>query len=220
MPADAYYRHTRREIEPLLPADPGRVLEVGCGGGDTLRWIKDRHPTATTTGVEYNPAMRATLEGRADHAFIGAIGDVLPRLGVYDTILCLDVLEHLLDSDAVLAALATHLAPGGAFIVSLPNISHLSVTLPLLFRRRFPYADAGILDRTHLRFFTEGSIVAFMNAAGLQVEDGRLSGMQGGKARLLNRLTLGLFSHYLAKQYVFRARPGAGPQPAIAWAAL
>jgi hypothetical protein len=111
---------------------------------------------------------------------------------------------------ARLAALASRLEPGGCIIVSLPNISHVSVSLPLLFRRSFPYADAGLLDRTHLRFFTESSILEFMAKAGLAIEEGGLSGMQGGRARLANRLTLGLFKHHLTKQYIFRARAGAG----------
>jgi SAM-dependent methyltransferase len=154
--------------------------------------------------------MRPALEANADEAWIGPIETVMPQLGTYDTILCLDVLEHLLDSDEALSSLASRLDPGGCMIISLPNISHVSVSVPLLLRRSFPYADAGLLDRTHLRFFTEGSILEFVAKAGLFIEDGGLSGMQGGRARLANRLTLGLFKHHLTKQYIFRARAGAG----------
>jgi 2-polyprenyl-3-methyl-5-hydroxy-6-metoxy-1,4-benzoquinol methylase len=214
-----YYRHVRREITTLLPARMSKVLEVGCGGGDTLRWLKDRHPGVETTGVEYNPAMAEMLARNADHALIGSIDAVMPSLGAYDTILCLDVLEHLPDADSVLRSLVARLSPGGAFIISLPNISHLSVSLPLLLRRRFDYADAGLLDRTHLRFFVEASIVAMLNEAGLIIEDGGLSGMQGGRARLIDQLTLGALRHHLTKQYIFRARPGA-IQPRIGWRRL
>jgi 2-polyprenyl-3-methyl-5-hydroxy-6-metoxy-1,4-benzoquinol methylase len=220
MPDKDYFRHVRREIEPLLPAHPGRVLEVGCGGGDTLYWLKQRQRDIETTGVEYNPAMREALARNADRFVIGAIADVLPDLGTYDTILCLDVLEHLDDSDRVLAALVAHLAPGGSFIVSLPNIAHLSVSLPLLLRRRFEYADAGILDRTHLRFFVEDSITRFMNDAGLHIEAGLLSGLQGRKARFVDLATFGALRHHLTKQYIFRARAAAGPQPHIDWRPL
>lgn len=217
---DDYYRHTRREITPLLPPRPGRVLEVGCGGGDTLRWLKARQPEITTTGVEYNPAMKGALESNADFGFIGSITDILPRLGEFDTILCLDVLEHLHDSDQVLAGLVKRLSAGGSVIISLPNVAHVSVSLPLLFRRRFRYADAGILDRTHVRFFVEETIVEFVNRAGLTIDDGRLSGLQGGKWRLADRVSLGCFRHYLAKQYVFRAVRTTGAQPPIDWRPL
>jgi 2-polyprenyl-3-methyl-5-hydroxy-6-metoxy-1,4-benzoquinol methylase len=220
MADDVYYTHVRREIEALLPASLGKVLDVGCGAGETLRWLKQGRPDIETTGVEYNPQMRDVLSHNVDHAHIGAITEVMPSLGTYDTILCLDVLEHLLDSDSVLAGLAVKLNPGGAFIISLPNIAHYSVSLPLLLRRRFTYADAGILDRTHLRFFTEDTIVSFVNAAGLRIDRGSLSGLQGPRTRLLDRATGGLLKHHLAKQYIFRARRTEGPQEAINWTVL
>ncbi|MBN9063845.1 MAG: class I SAM-dependent methyltransferase [Rhizobiales bacterium] len=219
--ADDYYTHVRREITPLLPASLGSVLDVGCGSGATLRWLKESHPEIKTTGVEYNPAMREALTRNVDHAHIGAIADVMPELSTYDTIFCLDVLEHVPDSDAALAGLAAKLNPGGAFIISLPNIAHYSVSLPLLLRRRFPYAGAGILDRTHLRFFVEESIVAFVNGAGLRIDEGRLSGLQGPRTKLLNAASLGLLRRYFTKQYIFRAqnRPAAGRQIVIVLAA-
>jgi SAM-dependent methyltransferase len=219
MPDVTYYRHVRREIASLLPATMTQVLEVGCGAGDTLRWLKESRPGLTTTGVEYNPEMRGPLTANADHTHIGPIEAVLPALGLYDTILCLDVLEHLSDADTILAALVGRLAPGGSIVISLPNISHVSVSLPLLLHRRFPYADAGLLDRTHLRFFAEHSIMDFVAKAGLVIEEGRLSGMQGGKARLANQFTLGLFRHHLTKQYIFRAKLGSAQRP-VDWQVL
>lgn len=216
-----YFEHTRREIASLLPTRLGRVLEVGCGTGATLRWLKAEHPEIETTGVEYEPAAGAVLKTNVDHALVGSITDLLPTLGTYDTILCLDVLEHLTDGDAILRGLVEHLAPGGAVLVSLPNVAHLSVAVPLLLRRRFPYADAGILDRTHVRFFVEDSVVRLMNDAGLHIEAGWLSGMQGPRAKLLDRLTFGLLRHHLTKQYVFRARRSQSEsQPPVAWAPL
>ena len=215
-----YYTHQRREIATLLPACPGRVLDVGCGAGETLRWLKDTHPEIETTGVEYSPEMGETLRGNADHAHIGPVDDILPSLGTYDTILCLDVLEHLPNADATLKALTGRLNPQGCIIVSLPNIAHLSVSLPLLTKRRFHYKDAGILDRTHLRFFVESSIISFVNQAGLSIEAGRLAGMEGPRSKLVDALSFGLMKHHLTKQYVFRARPSSGPQPPIDWIRL
>ena len=206
MPMMSYYHLVRREIEPLLPPDIKRVLDVGCGAGGTLRWIKDVAPGAETVGLELNPAVKDDLERNADVAVIGSIDDRLPEIGRFDLILLLDVLEHLPDPAATLRRLTSILRPEGSVIVSVPNIAHYSVILPLVLRRRFTYRDAGIMDRTHLRFFVEDTAVGLLGSAGLVVDKGLVSGLQGPRARLANRLTLGLMKHYLVKQYIMRGR--------------
>ena len=90
-----YYHFIRREIEPLLPPNPTRILEVGAGAGGTLKWLKARYPGAETTAVELNSELRDDLTRNVDVALIGPIEDVLPALKTYDLILLLDVLEHL-----------------------------------------------------------------------------------------------------------------------------
>lgn len=110
------------------------------------------------------------------------------------------------------------LAPGGTVIVSLPNVAHLSVSLPLLLGGRFDYADAGILDRTHMRFFVRTSAVALLNAAGLSVDAGLKSGLQGKKSKLLDVLTFGLMRDRLAKQYILAGKKNNREgQEKIAW---
>ena len=206
---DAYFSYVRREIEPLLPAHAARVLEIGCGAGSTLAWLKQRWPDATTTGVDGSDSVRTMLAANADVAVIHDLEVPLPDLGSFDLILALDVLEHLRDPAGVLASLVARLAPGGSVIVSVPNVANYSVVLPLLFRRRFDYVDAGILDRTHLRFFTESSALGLMHMAGLGVVDGVITGFQGRRNRTLDRASLGLFRHHFAMQYIMRGERGA-----------
>src|SRR5206468_5252051 len=94
----------------------------------------------------------------------------IPRLEApFDAIVYADVLEHLTDPLRVISDLDRHLAPDGFVIVSVPNIAHLYIRLLLLFGR-FDYIDRGILDRTHLRFFTARSLRDFIADAGLVVE--------------------------------------------------
>ncbi|MCI0351146.1 MAG: class I SAM-dependent methyltransferase, partial [Acidobacteriales bacterium] len=126
----------------------------------------------------------------------------LPNIGSPDLLLFLDVLEHLPNPEKLLRHLTAKLAPGGTVIVSLPNIAHLSVSIPLLVWGRFNYADAGILDRTHLRFFVRESAVALMNGAGLRVDKIIESSRGDLKSRLLNWLTFGLLHERLAAQYI------------------
>ncbi|RQH15272.1 class I SAM-dependent methyltransferase [Bradyrhizobium sp. RP6] len=205
-----YFHHVRHEIQPLLPKTATSILEIGAASGLTLSWIKTIYPNAVTTGVEINDAVAAELSRNADVAIIGGIDECLPQLKKYDLILLLDVLEHLVDSATALRNLRGLLAPGGHVVVSVPNLAHLSVTIPLLFRRQFDYHDAGILDRTHLRFFVEDTAIGLMNAASLNVSKGLISGMQGYKAKTLNRLSLGLLRHHLAKQYIMLGEPIEG----------
>lgn len=208
-----YFEHSRCEIAPLLPAVAARVLEIGCSSGETLAWLKSRWPQVETTGIDGHAPILPVLARNADHAIIQNLEAPLPELGRFDLILALDILEHLTDPGAVLAALVARLAPGGRIIVSVPNVGHFSILADLLLRRRFQYRDAGILDRTHLRFFTEASAIGLMNSAGLGVREGVVNGLDGARTRAANKLTLGLFRHYFAKQYIMLGEPGAGQGP-------
>ena len=214
-----YYHFTRREIKPLLPQNPSHVLDVGAGAGNTLKWLKSLFPNAETTGVEINESLRDELEQNVDIAIIGPIGNCFTQLKTYDLILLLDVLEHVPDPLGTLQKLAGLLRPGGHVIVSLPNISHLSVSVPLLLRRRFAYQNAGILDRTHLTFFVEDTAVKLLNDAKLLVTDGLISGLTGPKAKLLDWLSFGLLRHHLAKQYIMlgQLREHQFFQPKVRW---
>lgn len=214
-----YHHFVRREIGPLLPADASHILEVGAGAGSTLKWLKDVFPAAETTAVEINSSLAEELKSNVDRALLGGIEDTFPQLRQYDLILLLDVLEHLADSAAVLRNLASLLTPAGSVIVSLPNIAHWSVSVPLLLQGRFEYQDAGIMDRTHLRFFVKETAVRLLNDAGLVVDRGLISGLQGPKTRLADSITLGLLRDRLAKQYIMRGQINAKrlPQPSIRW---
>jgi 2-polyprenyl-3-methyl-5-hydroxy-6-metoxy-1,4-benzoquinol methylase len=197
-----YYHHVRREIQPLLPKSASRILDVGAGAGNTLSWLKTIYPKAKTTGVELNPELKDELKHNADVAIFESIDECVSRLGAFDLILLLDVLEHVPDSANTLQKVRQLLQAGGRIIVSVPNIAHLSVTLPLLTQRRFTYQDAGILDRTHLRFFVEDTAVKLLNDANLVVTKGLVGGLQGPRSKLLDHLSFGLLRHHLAKQYI------------------
>lgn len=197
-----YYHLVRSEIEPLLPKAPTRILEVGASSGATLKWLKMLNPNIETTAVELNPALRDELKQNADVVIVGPIDEKVSDLKTYDLILLLDVLEHLPDSTATLRNLSNLLELGGHVIVSVPNIAHLSVSVPLLLQRRFNYQDAGILDRTHLRFFVEDTAIKLLNDANLTVTAGLISGLDGPRAKMLDLFSFGLLRHHLAKQYI------------------
>jgi 2-polyprenyl-3-methyl-5-hydroxy-6-metoxy-1,4-benzoquinol methylase len=207
---DAYYHYERREILPIVPRSATSILEIGAASGKTLRWIKTIYPNAKTTGVELNDELAEELSRNADIAIIGNIAECLPKLKKYDLILLLDVLEHLHNPTEVLRNLRKLLEPGGKVIVSVPNISHLSVTVPLLVRRKFTYRDSGIMDRTHLTFFVEDTAIGLMNDASLKVTKGLVTGLRGYKAKFINFLSLGRLRHHLTKQYIMLGEPCEG----------
>jgi 2-polyprenyl-3-methyl-5-hydroxy-6-metoxy-1,4-benzoquinol methylase len=207
-----YYHFVRKEIAPLLPRNPSTILDVGAASGATIKWLKTIFPNIEATGVELNQDMREELCRNADECVIGKIEECISQLKSYDLILLLDVLEHMNDSLSTLKQLRALLNPHGTMIVSLPNVAHLSVSVPLLLRRKFEYQDAGILDRTHLRFFTEYSAVKLLNDAGLTVKEGLMSGLDGPKSRLIDRVSLGLLRHHLTKQYIISAELANGSQ--------
>jgi SAM-dependent methyltransferase len=211
---DDYFGNVRREILPLLPASSARVLELGCGRGDTLAYLKREGRCAWAGGVELFPAAAAVARERLDWLLEGDAErlDISLEPESLDLVLCLDVLEHLVDPWAMLRRLVALLRPGGAVVASIPNVRHMHVVLPLLFRGRFEYADEGLLDRTHLRFFTRRSAVDLLEGAGLRVDLVRDTGLEPGtRSRVIDALTLSTFRPLFTVQYLLRAvKPGGG----------
>jgi 2-polyprenyl-3-methyl-5-hydroxy-6-metoxy-1,4-benzoquinol methylase len=144
-----------------------RVLDVGAADG-----LLSRHLGARgwkVTALEADPAAAAAAQPHCERVIVADLDAAVPPLDPpFDAIVCGDVLEHLARPAPALRALTAALAPGGAIVVSVPNVAHLWMRLSLL-AGRFDYAERGILDRTHLRFFTDRSLRALLTEAGLSV---------------------------------------------------
>lgn len=209
-----YFANARKEVAPLLQqAGARRVLELGCGSGATLAWLKQQALLDYAVGIELFADAASLAQEHLDKVIVGDIESMRPDLaaGEFDAILCLDVLEHLRDPWRVVQEIQTWLKPGGLLIASIPNVRNWHALLPLLFAGRWDYADAGILDRTHLRFFTCHSARALLTDSGLQITDmQRLPLTTSPKAKWANRLSLGLLRDFLTLQFLLCARkPGA-----------
>lgn len=207
---DGYYGTLRPALLDLIDTAraPTHALDIGCGTGALLAELSRRHPGCRTVGLERH-ADAARRARAVAHDVVEA--DVLdPALdlpaGHFDLVVLSHVLEHFAEPQAVLERVRGWLAPGGSVLVALPNVRHLSVVVPLLCRADFRYAPAGILDRTHLRFYTRRSALRFFDEQHWRVERCRAD-VQGTKSVWLDRLSLGLARDFAAYAYGFRVRP-------------
>ena len=205
-----YYDNVRREIAALLPPLSERVLDIGCGSGATLRWLKDNGRCGVGIGVEMVESAAALARERLDAVFVGDANVLIETAFApqsFDLVLCLDVLEHLVDPWQFVGKVQRLVKPGGLIVTSLPNVRHLRVLLPLLLAGRWRYESAGILDRTHLRFFTRESALELMAGSGLQVVQWRRRlPPWHSKAGLLNLATLGLARDFVTMSYLVASR--------------
>ncbi|CCQ91484.1 hypothetical protein NITGR_710006 [Nitrospina gracilis 3/211] len=165
-----YYRNVRRDLLHLMPLEARSVLEVGCGAGHTGRAIKERQG-AFVVGVEVNPIAAKEACRQLDRVVEGSIEHMeLPfDEKQFDCILFADVLEHLVDPAQVLRKLLPYLGENGVVVASIPNIQYHGI-LNQLGEGNWTYEDEGILDRTHLRFFTLKEIRKLFAETGYEVQ--------------------------------------------------
>ncbi len=201
-----YFENIRHEILPFLPAHANRIFEIGCGAGDTLSFLKSAGRCDWTCGMELFPAAAQSAREKVDLVLEGNIETMdLPfEANSLDVILCLDVLEHLVDPWSVINRLHELLKPNGVLICSIPNVRNYAVVLPLLLFGKWDYSKFGILDKTHLRFFTKETAIKLVGSSGLRVDMVSSTGLKG-RAGLANRLTLSLFKPLFEFQYLIRA---------------
>ena len=135
-------------LSPLPPST--KALDIGAGSGALGQALKE-HGIRGIDAVDTCEETREHLKPIYQNVFESL--EQVPNTARYDLILLLDVLEHVQDPKAFLAQTASHVVPGGKILISVPNVAHWSTRLSLLFGF-FEYTDRGILDRTHLQFFS------------------------------------------------------------------
>jgi 2-polyprenyl-3-methyl-5-hydroxy-6-metoxy-1,4-benzoquinol methylase len=208
--SESYFTHARPEMQPFVPEAASRVLDIGCGAGAFGAALKELRPHLTVTGVEIDPEAAESARSRLDLVLTGDAESALPRLQgqSFDAIVLNDVLEHVVDPEELLRQLSSLIARGGCVVASIPNVREFFTVKDLALRGRWEYADEGILDRTHLRFFTRSSIAGLFERGGFSVE--RVEGINqtgSSKFKLFNLITLGRFSEMGFLQFACVARP-------------
>jgi 2-polyprenyl-3-methyl-5-hydroxy-6-metoxy-1,4-benzoquinol methylase len=207
----------RRILEAVPPGS--RVLDVGCASGYLAALLSERG--CTVVGFERDPAAAALAREHCEEVVVGDLESAGDREAIpagFGVVVIGDVLEHLADPWGALRFVRGLLAPGGIVVVSIPNVAAWPVRLDLL-RGSFDYAEFGILDRTHLRFFTRASARALVRDAGFVVEHawlvvlerdaGRLRRALPAVAGVADRVLVHLAPGLFAQQFVFRLRAAA-----------
>lgn len=163
------------EANPLnriarIVTDGARVLDVGAGNGVLARLLKFQARGCIIDGVEPDPAAQQAAQSHYRSLFCGTVDQfVAAREGdaeLYDFIVMADVMEHIANPMPTLEQLKALLAPEGRIVISTPNVAFASVRLALM-NGQFDYVDSGILERTHLRFYTLKSLRTLFEAVGL-----------------------------------------------------
>ena len=212
-----YYEYERPEMAELLPPRAHRVLDVGCGGGAFGRLLKVKFG-CEVWGVESEAGAAETAVSRLDRVITGYFGEGkgLPA-GYFDCVYFNDVLEHIADPWSALRLTKQYLAPRGVVIASIPNMRHFPTLWKLIIRKQWRYTKAGILDRTHLRFFTHIAIEQLFTESGYAIDAVNgirpFHGLDEDEDRLwryfkvLNLIALGSLNDMRFLQYAVRTRP-------------
>src|SRR5512133_1151623 len=162
------------------------VLDVGCACGDLGSLLK-KNKDCTTYGFEYNEGSIRIARDIETYERIHqidlntfSVNNFSEYLCKFDYIVALDVLEHIYDPYVVINKLKKFLKPDGCFIISLTNIAHGSIIVNIL-QNDFTYTETGILDKTHIRFFTYKSMAKLLSVCGLEINgmDARVRGYYG-----------------------------------------
>lgn len=197
-----YFAGVRTDfLARLNPQNHRRVLEIGCGYGDTGVEALGRGLCQEYVGVELIERAAREAEKGLTAVLIGDIETIdLPfDDGSFDAVLISEVLEHLRDPWAALRRIVAKLRPGALLMASSPNLCHWRILLDL-FRGRFDYTDVGSMDRTHLRWFTPATYAKMFEEAGVRVEAVNPMSKWGPRARLALICTCGGAKHLLMRQ--------------------
>lgn len=165
-----YYKNHRPEMLEFFPQNSKTVLDVGCGTGAFARQIKDEYKTETW-GIEFMPDQAEEAKKFLDKVYIGKCEDFLDELpnDYFDVIYFNDVLEHLSDPYLVLNQMKSKLKKKGKLISSLPNIRYHDALKMLIINKDWKYDRSGVMDHTHLRFFTKKSIKRMYENSGFKI---------------------------------------------------
>jgi|WetSurMetagenome_2_1015567.scaffolds.fasta_scaffold151043_1 2-polyprenyl-3-methyl-5-hydroxy-6-metoxy-1,4-benzoquinol methylase len=206
---DSYYSQARPEIASIVPNDIKTILDIGCGEGRFLQLIKEK-TGAESWGIEQEDQIAKQAKFNADNILTGRVEDCFSGLpdAYFDCIVFNDVLEHLNDPAGILRSMTRYLSKNGMIIASIPNVRYFYNLIELLVQKDWKYKESGVLDSTHLRFFTKKSILRLFIETGYEVKLIKgINAVHSWKFRLFNIVTAGIFNDTKYLQFLCVGRP-------------
>jgi 2-polyprenyl-3-methyl-5-hydroxy-6-metoxy-1,4-benzoquinol methylase len=203
-----YFGGARDDIVGALETDrASSILELGCGNGATGLAAMAAGKAGRYIGIEIDPSAAKIAAASLSRVIVGDVCqmDLGELEGSFDVVIASEVLEHLTDPWSTVTALAKCLKPGGLIYASSPNIAHWRV-IAALFLGRFEYAPDGVMDSTHLRWFTPQSFRGMFVAAGFEVVSIGAHAAPGSRAQFLRWLAGDRIAHLLAVQIMLTGR--------------
>lgn len=226
-----YHHFVNPQLMLLFAQPPRRMLDVGCAAGEFGALVKQQHPDCQVIGIELNRAAAEAARGKLDQVFDRRLEAIVAGAdgiepGSIDTVILADVLEHMYDPWRFMLALRPFLSADAQIIASIPNTRHLGLLLNLLDGGQWAYEARGLLDITHIRFFTLAQIQQFFHETDYRIEniqfnlDPQLSGVYNSQKDLpqagvrfgrvaIERLQPRELAELCTWQFFLRARPGA-----------
>jgi 2-polyprenyl-3-methyl-5-hydroxy-6-metoxy-1,4-benzoquinol methylase len=209
---NAYYSQCRPEMRNLIPHSTKSLLDVGCGSGSFGEAIRAERPEVRLSGIELFEDEAEKARIHYDEVWSGDVHEVLRKIRArtFDLIVFNDLLEHLIDPSLALRQSRELLSAEGNVLASIPNMRFWPALSDLVFQGDWRYRDAGVMDSTHLRFFTPKSIVRLFEHAGfrvLQMHGINKTWIRSWRWRICNLLMGGRLEDCLYPQFAVLAEP-------------
>ncbi|MBW6409249.1 bifunctional glycosyltransferase family 2 protein/class I SAM-dependent methyltransferase [Clostridium weizhouense] len=211
----SYSNNSRNDLIEMMDCDARKkikVLEIGCGAGATLIELKNKFKNVELYGIEINEKAAEIAKG-ISNTIVGNIEnmEISYEENFFDYIILGDVVEHLINPWEAMSKLRKYLKLSGKIIASIPNLIHISILREII-NGKFTYTDQGILDRTHLRFFTLEEIRKLFTVTGYEVNDIKYNNVYVNEPdhELINELCRLTNEEMRSQYYIYQYRVKAG----------